>query len=271
MGLVSKECIKFVKGFEGFEPYTKNDMVGVPTLGYGMTGNEIKGINHVTEVQASNMLEELINKNYALPIKNNLDSKGVKLKQNEFDALTSMAYNVGVGGLLGSTLYRNVCSGNRDRNTITSNFRMWCKAGGRTVQGLLRRRTEEAQMFFGSGNVASETSKTANTVNTGNSWIRRLQAECNKQGFSKQKVDGWYGENTLNGCPLVKQGARGNITRLLQEKLNKLTYNTNGIDGIYGSTTHNAIFNYQSNHGLSADGICGKDTWRKIIQQKHVQ
>ena len=103
--------------------------------------------------------------------------------------------------------------------------------------------------------------------NTGNDWIRRLQAECNRQGFSNQRVDGYFGENTVNGCPMMRQGANGNLTRLLQEKLNKLTYNTNGIDGIYGSTTRNAVFNYQKNHGLSADGICGKDTWREIIKQ----
>ena len=112
----------------------------------------------------------------------------------------------------------------------------------------------------------SAPSKIVNT-NTGNNWIRRLQAECNNQGFSNQKVDGYFGESTLNGCPMMREGATGNLTRLLQEKLNALTYNTNGVDGIYGSTTRNAIFNYQANHGLSADGICGKDTWREVIKQ----
>ena len=104
-------------------------------------------------------------------------------------------------------------------------------------------------------------------TNTGNDWIRRLQAECNRQGFSNQRVDGYYGENTVNGCPMMRQGTQGTITKLLQEKLNKLTYNTNGVDGIFGSTTFNAVSNYQSNHGLSRDGICGKDTWREIIKQ----
>jgi len=148
MGLVSKKCVDFVKRFEGYEPLVKNDMVGVPTLGYGMTGQEIKGLRYVTEGQASKMLEDLLNSKYALPIKNSLVAKGVMLNQNQFDAITSMAYNIGVDGLLNSTLYKNICNGNRDRNLITSNFRMWSKAGGNTVNGLLRRRTEEAQMFF---------------------------------------------------------------------------------------------------------------------------
>ena len=72
-----------------------------------------------------------------------------------------------------------------------------------------------------------------------NSWIARLQEECNKQGFSNQKVDGIAGPNTLNGSPMVRRGARGNITKLIQEKL--------GIsaDGIFGANTEVAVKNYQ--------------------------
>lgn len=80
-----------------------------------------------------------------------------------------------------------------------------------------------------------------------NSWIARLQEECNKQGFSNQKVDGIAGPNTLNGSPMVRRGARGNITKLIQEKL--------GIsaDGIFGANTEVAVKNYQRTNGLSVD------------------
>ena len=108
-----------------------------------------------------------------------------------------------------------------------------------------------------------EVSKPVQT--TGNDWIRRLQQECNVQGFSNQKVDGIPGVNTLNGCPTLRQGARGNITKLLQEKLVSLGYNTNGIDGIYGGGTANAVKSYQRNKNLSSDGVCGQATWRKLL------
>lgn len=101
--------------------------------------------------------------------------------------------------------------------------------------------------------------------NLGNDWIRRLQQECNAQGFSNQKVDGIAGVNTLNGCPTLRQGARGNITKLLQEKLVSLGYSTNGVDGIYGSGTANAVYYYQKNKGLVADKICGQATWSKLL------
>ncbi|HJG96803.1 MAG TPA: peptidoglycan-binding protein [Romboutsia timonensis] len=101
--------------------------------------------------------------------------------------------------------------------------------------------------------------------NSGDDWIRRLQQECNNQGFSNQKVDGIAGVNTLNGCPTLRQGARGNVTKLLQERLVSLGYNTNGVDSIYGSGTANAVYSYQKNKGLVADKICGQATWRKLL------
>ena len=99
----------------------------------------------------------------------------------------------------------------------------------------------------------------------GNDWVRRLQEECNKQGFSNQMIDGIPGPNTLKGCPLLKKGAKGNITKLLQEKLTKLGYNTNGVDGIFGNGTYNAVKQFQKNNGLSADGIVGQNTWSKLL------
>ena len=102
-------------------------------------------------------------------------------------------------------------------------------------------------------------------INNTDSWIKRLQEECNKQGFSNQIVDGIAGSNTLNGCPTLRKGARGNITKLLQEKLVSLGYNTNGVDGIFGSGTDNAVRLYQKANRLVVDGIVGKNTWRKIL------
>ena len=99
---------------------------------------------------------------------------------------------------------------------------------------------------------ALETSKNNKPItNNTDNWIKRLQEECNKQGFSDY--------------PTVKKGARGNITKLLQEKLVSLGYNTNGVDGIFGSGTEKAVMSFQKSNGLVVDGIVGKNTWRKLI------
>lgn len=107
-------------------------------------------------------------------------------------------------------------------------------------------------------NTTSQTQSTA-TIK-GDDWVRRLQQECNNQGFSKQKVDGIAGPATLAGCPVLKNGAKGNITKLLQEKLGI------SVDGIFGNETKKAVISYQKSKGLSADGIVGKETWRKLLR-----
>lgn len=96
-------------------------------------------------------------------------------------------------------------------------------------------------------------------------WISKLQAECNNQGFSSQVVDGVPGPATLRGCPTIKYGASGNITKLLQQRLVDLGYNTNGVDGLFGNGTRNAVVQFQTTNSLSADGIVGQNTWSKIL------
>ena len=113
--------------------------------------------------------------------------------------------------------------------------------------------------------VNTNTSSPVQTTNKGNDWVRRLQQECNNQGFSKQTVDGIAGPATLAGCPLMRKGVQGNITKLLQEKLVSLGYNTNGVDGIFGSGTYSAVREFQNARGLSVDGIVGQNTWRKLL------
>lgn len=111
----------------------------------------------------------------------------------------------------------------------------------------------------------SASNSSSNTTIKGDDWVRRLQQECNRQGFSNQKVDGISGPATLAGCPVLRKGTQGNITKLLQEKLVKLGYNTNGVDGIFGNGTYSAVREFQKTRGLSIDGIVGQNTWRKLL------
>ena len=110
------------------------------------------------------------------------------------------------------------------------------------------------------------TTKPINTVKV-DDWIKRLQTECNKQGFSKQSVDGVAGPATLAGCPTVRRGAKGNITKLIQEKLLSLGYKLPkwGADGGFGDETVDAVKLFQEAKGLSADGVVGQNTWRKFL------
>ena len=98
-------------------------------------------------------------------------------------------------------------------------------------------------------------------------WVKDLQTECNRQGFSKQKVDGDPGDKTLKGCPTLRKGAEGNITKLVQERLISLGYDLSkyGADSNFGSETYEAVVKFQKDYGLSPDGIVGQNTWRNLL------
>lgn len=108
--------------------------------------------------------------------------------------------------------------------------------------------------------------ETKPTVNV-DEWIGELQQECNNQGYSNQKVDSIGGPATLAGCPTVKKGAKGNITRLIQKRLLSLGYKLPkwGADGSFGGETVDAVKLFQEAKGLSVDGVVGKNTWRKLL------
>ncbi|MCR1960180.1 hypothetical protein CWE04_11985 [Thomasclavelia cocleata] len=169
-------------------------------------------------------------KNYLSKGDNNNDVKDMQTK------LIACGYTCGKSG----------ADGNFGENTLSA-VKLFQKDNGLTVDGLAGQKT-----------ISKLNSVYANRNNS-NDWVARLQAECNTQGFSKQKVDGIPGKNTLNGCPILKKGTRGNLTKLLQEKL--------GIkaDGIFGDNTKNAVINYQKKHSLTPDGIVGTNTWKKLL------
>lgn len=138
--------------YEKFYSYKYDDGTGTITQGYGCIGDEIADWGDtITEQQASDRLKELINNNYAKPITEYLDGKGVTLTQCQFDALTSCAYNIGVGSIEGSSLMRYIVSGGRDADTILADFCMWSKAKingvSTTLEGLYKRRVAEANIF----------------------------------------------------------------------------------------------------------------------------
>lgn len=113
-------------------------------------------------------------------------------------------------------------------------------------------------------NQAVETKPVVNV----DEWVRELQQECNNQGYSKQKVDGVGGPATLAGCPTVRRGAKGNITRLIQERLLSFGYELPkwGADSTFGGETVDAVKRFQADNGLSVDGVVGQNTWRKLLK-----
>ena len=70
-----------------------------------------------------------------------------QVNENQFAALTSFAYNAGIGNLMKSTLLKKV-NANPSDETIRTEFMKWDKAGGKQLAGLTRRRKAEADLYF---------------------------------------------------------------------------------------------------------------------------
>ncbi|AEB75910.1 hypothetical protein ADU80_12445 [Clostridium botulinum] len=96
--------------------------------------------------------------------------------------------------------------------------------------------------------------------------VKKLQEELNKQCNAGLKVDGYFGESTLNKCCIVKQGARGNITKIIQKILINKNYKIQA-DGIFGEATVNSIKHFQGNKNLVQDGVVGKNTWKALFKK----
>jgi lysozyme len=139
---------KLIQGFEGLSLIPYLCSAKVPTIGYGNTfypsGKKVtmqdQPINLAT---AKWMLKETANI-FATQV--NLLVK-TKLTQNQFNALVSFAFNLGVSALSRSTLLKKVNANPQDI-TITNEFLKWNKAGGKVLNGLTKRRTIEAKIYF---------------------------------------------------------------------------------------------------------------------------
>lgn len=103
-------------------------------------------------------------------------------------------------------------------------------------------------------------------------WVADLQNELNRQGFRDYEgktlvVDGIDGKRTKSACPLVKKGAKGNITRLLQKRLVSVGFSLT-IDGDFGTNTKEKVKKFQKNRGLDDDGEVGSKTWPYFLSGK---
>lgn len=144
----SPNCYDTIKSFEGLELESYLDSGGVATIGFGSTmyvdGSKVKLGKKIDIKTAQDLLEWEVN-NKAKVINSLLTNNPVN--QNQFDALVSFAYNVGVGAFSSSTLLKKV-KANPNDISIRNEFLRWNKDNGKTVQGLTNRRQKEADLYF---------------------------------------------------------------------------------------------------------------------------
>jgi lysozyme len=138
---VNKATLNLIKSFEKFVDHVYLDAVGLKTIGYGhlLLKNEV--FSTITEEEAN----ELLQKDLTKAINAVLRLIKVYLNDNQFGALVSFTFNCGSGALQRSTLRAKLNRGEYDE--IPDELLKWCRAGGKKLKGLLRRRIAEGNLF----------------------------------------------------------------------------------------------------------------------------
>ncbi len=137
----SRKGIELIKAHEGLRLDAYLCPAGVPTIGYGHT-HGVKMGDRITAEQAERLLiDDLI------VAETEVNRYGFDLTQNQFDALVSFVFNVGAGNFRSSTLLKRLKSNPNDPD-IANQFKRWVYGGGKVLPGLVRRRDEEAKLYF---------------------------------------------------------------------------------------------------------------------------
>jgi GH24 family phage-related lysozyme (muramidase) len=106
------------------------------TIGYGHYGPDVKQGMTITQAQADELFEKDIQKYVKY-----VNDLGLKLNQNQFDALVSFCYNCGPGNLT------KLCNG-KSLAQIAKDMLLYNKSGGKVLNGLIRRRQAEYNLFI---------------------------------------------------------------------------------------------------------------------------
>lgn len=216
---IGQAGLALIKQYEGCRLAAYRCAAGVWTIGYGHTAGVHSGMT-ITQAQADAYLQQdiakfegYVNNPAYVPITE-------QLNQNQFDALVSFAFNLGAGNL------RKLCKG-RTAAQIAQAMTQYCKANGKVLAGLKRRRAAEQALFN-----------------------KPVSAAAQAQNQNTED----YNMKT------IKKGSKGNAVKVWQIIIGA------AADGNFGSGTESATKTWQKNHGLTQDGVVGKNSWKAGLE-----
>ncbi|ADM10148.1 phage related lysozyme [Parvularcula bermudensis HTCC2503] len=154
---ISGEGIELIKAFEGLRLDVYDDGVGIWTIGYGHTGAiEVDGKRYSSVAAAYDDLgpfsiseayaEDLLREDLQVFVAGVDRALKVTPTQSMFDALVSLAFNIGVSAFSKSTAVKR--HNKRDFEGAAEAITWWNKAGGQVLTGLVRRRSAEAALYL---------------------------------------------------------------------------------------------------------------------------
>ena len=141
---INKRGLELIKSFEGLRLDSYRCPAGVATIGYGSTGPHVRIPMTITPGEAERLLQKDIAR-FETGVTAMVS--GVPTSENEFSAMVSLAFNIGLGAFATSTLLKRHKAGNKIG--AANAFLMWNRAGKRVLPGLIRRREAERALYLG--------------------------------------------------------------------------------------------------------------------------
>lgn len=145
---LSKNALQILKKLEGFRKNVYLDSANIPTIGYGFTyytnGNKVTLQDPpISEEKAEKLLLNILKS-----FENNVNKRvKQRLSQNQFDALVLFSYNVGNQAFTDSTLLKVINKDVYNYDEIEYQFKRWNKANGLILNGLVKRRITEFNIY----------------------------------------------------------------------------------------------------------------------------
>ena len=210
---ISQRGIDLIKSFEGFRSQSYKALATEKyyTIGYGHCGPDVRFAQVITKAEAEKLLEQDLQRFVAAV---NRYDYHYDFNQNEFDALVSFTYNLGEGCLCQVTDNKR-----RTKAQIAEKMLLYYNAGGKKIEGLVRRRKIEHDLFL-SGSVTESP---------------------------KYQI----------AVPTLRRRCKGDKVKVLQNNLNDMFGSGLAVDGDFGAKTKAAVEFMQDSLGITIDGIYG--------------
>ena len=140
-------AVSVIEHFEGLELKQYYCSANVSTIGLGSTiwfdGGSVPIGATITREQA----RQLFDRDAAKFVRALQELVDVPISARQCAALFSFTYNTGIGAFEGSTLRKRI-NDRADDASIVAAFKMWVKANGQTIPGLVRRRNAEGRLWL---------------------------------------------------------------------------------------------------------------------------
>lgn len=141
---ISAAGLELIESFEGFRADRYNDGTGVETIGYGTTAADVDPLpEHVTQAQAQQFLATELFEKYEPAV----NALGLRLNQNQYDALCSFVYNLGPG-ILGPQHTIGALLRAHDLTGAANALLLYDDPGTSVTAGLESRRELERKLFL---------------------------------------------------------------------------------------------------------------------------